>query len=214
MLHFSTVEPDTLELLRQIQQDPAFQETLLVGGTALALQLGHRVSVDLDFFGHTSVSGLELEQLLRAHGPVALTRRSRLVEVYTVRGIKVDFVQYDYPWLEAPTIHPPLRLASLKDIAAMKLSAITNRGTKRDFVDLAFLLEKFSLDDMLGFYQKKYKDASLFLVLKSLVFFEDAEDDPLPRMLAPFDWHAARQRIVDAVAAAGRNPREAGKELP
>lgn len=102
MLHLETIEPDTLELLRNIQRDSVSEGLRLVGGTALALQIGHRNSVDLDFFGHLVVSGFELEQALRAYGTVSLTSRSRLVEVYSVRGIKVDFVEYAYPWLEDP----------------------------------------------------------------------------------------------------------------
>jgi hypothetical protein len=81
----------------------------------------------------------------------------------------------------------------------MKLSAITNRGTKKDFVDLAFLLKHFALQDMLDFYAQKFSDGSAFTVLKSLVFFDDAEDDPMPNMLKPFDWTEAKRRITDAV---------------
>ena len=200
MLHLETVEPDTLELLRDIQRNSVFEGLRLVGGTALALQIGHRNSVDLDFFGYSTVSGFELEQALRAYGTVSLTSRSRLVEVYTVRGIKVDFVEYAYPWIDPLVISDCFRLASVRDIAAMKLSAITNRGTKKDFVDLAFLLERLSLDEMFALYKSKYADASLFLALKSLTFFDDAEEDPMPRMFKPCDWEAVKQSIIRSVS--------------
>ncbi|MEI7899326.1 MAG: nucleotidyl transferase AbiEii/AbiGii toxin family protein [bacterium] len=101
MLCLETIEPDTLELLSALQRDPVFADTRLVGGTALALQLGHRKSVDLDFFGRVPVSGSELEQALSAFGAVALANRSRLVETYFVRDIKMDVVDYPYPWLDA-----------------------------------------------------------------------------------------------------------------
>lgn len=199
MLHPETVDAGALELLKQIQQDPLFAETRLVGGTALALQLGHRKSVDLDFFGHLGVDALEIEQGLRAYGPVTLASRSQMIQVYSVRGIRVDIVEYAYPWLDEPVAGDGLRLASCRDIAAMKLSAITNRGTKKDFVDLAFLLDQFSLSEMLAFYQRKYADASLFLVMKSLAYFDDAEEDPMPNMLKPCDWDDAKRRIVRSV---------------
>ena len=199
MLHFETVDADTLELLRQIQHDPAFSDTRLVGGTALALQLGHRKSIDLDFFGTLRLDPLEVEQTLRAYGPVSLTSRSRMIQVYSVRGIKVDLVEYSYPWLDDPVAGDGLRLASYRDIAAMKLSAITNRGSKKDFVDLVFLLDQFSLNDLLAFYQRKYIEASLFLVMKSLTYFDDAEDDPMPHLLKPCDWDDAKRRIVRSV---------------
>lgn len=200
MLCLETIEPDTLELLSALQRDPVFAGALLVGGTALALQLGHRKSVDLDFFGHLPVSGNELEQTLLAFGPVALANRSRLVETYFVRGIKVDFVDFPYPWLGAAEESDGLRLASPRDIAAMKLSAITNRGTRKDFVDLAFLLDRYSLSEMLAFYDQKYADSSQFLVLKSLTYFDDAEETPMPLMLKPRDWPAVKQQVSKAVS--------------
>jgi predicted nucleotidyltransferase component of viral defense system len=206
MLYPESVDVDTLELLRQLQQEPLLEETRLVGGTALALQLGHRKSDDLGFFGHVPGEALELEQTLRAYGAVSLGRRSRMIQGYTVRGIKVDFVEYPYPWLDDPVVGDGLRLASYRDIAAMKLSAITNRGTKKDFVDLAFLLDQFPLSDMLDFYKRKYADASLFLVLKSLTYFDDADEDPMPYMLRPCDWDQAKQKIADAVPAASLVP--------
>ncbi|MEI8080156.1 MAG: nucleotidyl transferase AbiEii/AbiGii toxin family protein [bacterium] len=205
MLHFETVDANTLELLRQIQRDPIFSDTRLVGGTALALQLGHRKSIDLDFFGTLRLEPLELEQTLRAYGPVSLTSRSRMIQVYAVRGVKVDLVEYPYPWLDDPMTGDGVRLASYRDIAAMKLSAITNRGSKKDFIDLAFLLDQFSLNELLAFYQRKYAEASRFLVMKSLTYFDDAEDDPMPQLLKPCDWDDAKRRIVRSVTATQRN---------
>ena len=200
MLHLETIESDVLGLLKGIQQNPVFDDARLVGGTALALQLGHRKSVDLDFFGQLHVEPLEIEQTLRAYGTVSITSRSRMIQVYAVRGVKVDFGEYAYPWLDAPVVVEGLRLASFRDIAAMKLSAITNRGTRKDFVDLAFLLEPFTLDEMLTFYQHKYADASMFPVLKGMTYFDDADEEPMPNMLLPCDWEVAKQKIIGTVA--------------
>ena len=203
MLHLETVDADTLELLKQLQRNESLANTRLAGGTALALQIGHRKSIDLDFFGILNMEPTECRQELEAVGEVSLRNESRRVQRYMVSGVQVDLVDYPYPWLDDPVVADGLRLATCRDIATMKLSAITNRGTKKDFIDLAFLLEMFSLDEMLGFYAEKFSDGDTFLVLKSLVFFDDAEDDPMPKMLVDFDWVAAKQRIRAIVSEIG-----------
>ena len=96
-----------------------------------------------------------------------------------------------------------LTLASPKDIAAMKLSAITNRGTKKDFIDVYELLNHFSLEQMFGFYREKYTDAIPFMTLKSLTWFEDAEDDPMPFMLKKYSWDDVKEKIITEVNRLG-----------
>ncbi len=199
MLHTDTVDANTLDLLKQIQANPNFHETRLVGGTALALQIGHRKSIDLDIFGNIRLEPLELMQELQTYGTLSIRSASQRIHHLMLRGIPLDIVQYDYPWLDAPVVSDGVRLASIRDIAAMKLAAITNRGTRKDFIDLAFLLDRFDLPHMLELYQHKFKDGEPFMVLKSLVFFDDAEDDPMPYMLKPIEWNVAKQRIVDSV---------------
>ncbi len=199
MLHTETVDANTLDLLKQIQANPNFHETRLVGGTALALQIGHRKSIDLDIFGNIRLESLELTQELQTYGTLSIRSASQRIHHLMLRGVQLDIVQYDYPWIDAPVVADGVRLASIRDIAAMKLAAITNRGTKKDFIDLAFLLDRYDLPQMLELYTQKFKDGESFMVLKSLVFFEDAEDDPMPYMLQPIDWNVAKQRIVDSV---------------
>ncbi len=201
MLYFETIDRNTLELLRRIQSHSAFSGTRLVGGTALALQIGHRKSIDLDFFGRMDITPIEFRQTLEAFGEVSLRNASGRIRQFLVCGVQVDFVDYAYPWLDQEISFDGLRLAACSDIAAMKLSAITNRGTKKDFIDMAFLLERFSLSEMLDFYKRKFSDGASFPVLKSLVFFDDAEEDPLPNMLHAVDWDSAKQRISEAVEA-------------
>ena len=201
MLYLETIDPETLGLLKQIQSNDIFSETRLVGGTALALQIGHRKSIDLDFFGVMKIEEIDLLQELSIYGSVSIRNIGRRVQSFMVNNVQMDFVEYLYPWLDDLVPFNGVRLASCRDIAAMKLSAITNRGSRKDFVDLVFLLEMFSLQDMLEFYTKKYSDSNYFHVLKSLVFFDDAEDDPMPNMLKPFNWEMAKKNISDAVAA-------------
>ena len=199
MLHTETVDTNTLDLLKQIQANPNFQETRLAGGTALALQIGHRKSIDLDIFGNIRMEPLELTQELQIYGTLSIRSASQRIHHLMLRGVQLDIVQYDYPWLDAPVVAEGVRLASIHDITAMKLAAITNRGSRKDFIDLAFLLDRFDLPQMLEFYKQKFKEGEPFMVLKSLVFFDDAEDDPMPYMLQPIDWNAAKQRIADSV---------------
>jgi len=200
MLHFETIEPKTLGLLKEIQTNSHFAGARLVGGTALALQIGHRKSIDLDFFGHMTCRAYELEQCLSQFGITQLLTRSKLIETYKVNGIKVDFVEYTYPWLKDVLEYDNLKLALVEDIAAMKLAAITNRGTKKDFVDLFFLLDYFSIDQMFELYTRKYSDALVLPVLKSLTWFEDADDEPMPIMLKPCDWNNVKKTIIKAVS--------------
>ena len=117
-----------------------------------------------------------------------------------VNDVKVDIVNYPYKWIDEPVGENGIILAGIKDIAAMKLSAITNRGTKKDFIDLFFLLKSFPLKDLLAFYLQKYSDAQLFTVLKSLTYFEDAEDDPMPMMTEPVMWQDIKATIIDTVS--------------
>lgn len=201
MLHFDAIEPTALGLLRQIQALPFMGETRLVGGTALALQLGHRSSVDLDFFGKWDYS-IDLLSAFRGFGRAQKqsgTPDGRM-QFFFVGGVKVDCVSYEaYPWLEPPVEEDGVRLAGVKDIGAMKINAITNRGSRKDFVDLARLLEAWALEDVFGWYTSKYADANPALALRSLAYFADAEADPMPRMLEHFDWEAGKAKILQAV---------------
>lgn len=201
MLHHETLDARTLDLLRRIQGQPLFAETRLVGGTALALQLGHRKSVDLDFFGSMIASSEEIRFSLKATGELKVVQETKNIHIYQVNGIKVDVVHYDYPWLKEAAQVDGCRLASVEDIAAMKIAAIVGRGTRKDFVDLFFLLQVYSLHDILDLYLKKYNDASLFFALKSLAYFEDAETDPMPVMLKPVSWTKIKDTVLQQLQA-------------
>ena len=195
MLHLSTIETPTLELLMQLMQRPAFQNMRLAGGTALALQIGHRKSVDLDLFGSVDFETLDWQEVFADFDSVIPIKRSKNINVFAINSIKVDFVNYNYPWLNNILLEKNIRMASLSDIAAMKLAAITGRGSKKDFVDIYFLLERFTLDQLLEFYQEKYRDGSSFLVLKSLSWFEDADKDTDLNMIADISWEFIKQEI-------------------
>ncbi len=200
MLSYKTIQPHTLELLKDLTNESIFSQLRLVGGTALALQLGHRNSIDLDFFGHIEVEDGDLLETLRKHGKVEILKLSQNIKIFTLDGIKVDIVNYAYPWIDDAVLEDGLRLAAPKDIAAMKINAIEGRGTKKDFVDVFELLKTYSLNDILVFHKEKYPEASTFRALMSLSYFEDAESQPLPKMFIPENWEEMKKKILDAVS--------------
>lgn len=199
MLSYKTVEPNTLELLRKLTQEPFLKEARLVGGTALALQYGHRMSVDLDFFGIIDDDNMLIREALSKIGKISIIKESTHIKIYLIDNIKVDFVNYTYPWIDCPIIKDGIHLASPKDIAAMKINAIEGRGTKKDFIDMYFLLQHYSLANILNFYAKKYPDNSLFRALMSLSYFEDAENQLMPKMFSPVNWEEMKQFISNKV---------------
>lgn len=199
MLSYSTVEPHTLELLKMLMREPPLADMRLVGGTALALQYGHRASVDLDFFGKLNTDNLSLYGIISHIGDCRVVKESRNINVYFIDGIKVDFVNYSYPWIDCPVVEDGIRLASSKDIAAMKINAIEGRGTRKDFIDIYFLLQHYSLSEILSFYESKYPEHSIFRGLMSLTYFDDAEEQIPPKMFKGIDWEDIKAFIREKV---------------
>lgn len=99
MLHYETIESGTLELLKKFMAVPEFAGLRLVGGTSMALQVGHRRSVDLDLFGVLDLEPREIDELVRSLGNTVVLKSSRNIHIYMVDAIKVDIVNYSYPWL-------------------------------------------------------------------------------------------------------------------
>jgi hypothetical protein len=176
----------------------------LGGGTALAIHYGHRNSVDLDWFSAQPFEdGLLLAQGLRNSG---LDLEIEQVSPGTLHGniqaVRVTFLQYQYPMLK-PVQHwkdMGCDLAPLEDLACMKLSAIAQRGARKDFCDLYALGKtSFSLQQMLGFYQKKFGIRDIGSVLYGLVYFDDAENERMPRMLWNISWREIKKTILEWV---------------
>lgn len=201
MLSLRTILPHTLELLKSLSAQPELKGMRLVGGTSLALQYGHRQSVDLDFFGHMEVTMDEvLEMFHRIGGSLLVLNRTKNILQVVVDGVKVDVVNYScYDWIDCPIVEDGIVLASAKDIAALKINAIEGRGSKKDFVDVYLLLQHFSLDDILTFYAQKYPEYSILRALFSLTYFADAEDMDMPTMLIDDSWEKMKETISLAV---------------
>lgn len=202
MLSVQTVQPDTLELLKAISAQPEVKELRLVGGTALALQYGHRQSVDLDFFGKLPEDKDELIDVVRRVGDVTVLNRSKIILQMEVNQVKVDFVDYSrYPWIDEPILGDGFVLASDKDIAAMKINAIMGRGTRKDFIDLYVLLQHYSLIQIMDFYRQKYPEFSEYRALLSMTYFDDAEMQDMPLMFIKTPWESMKTSIIQAVEA-------------
>lgn len=200
MLSTKTVTSDTLSLLKELSTLTEPLGMRLVGGTALALQMGHRQSIDLDFFTHNQIDQELLLQALRAKWNITITNRTKSILQTIINGIKVDFVQYSYyEWIDAPVIEEGITLASPTDIAAMKINAIIGRGSKKDFIDIFVLLKRFTLSDILEFYKKKYPDNSEYMAMLSLTYFDDADIQDTPTLFINDSWEQMKKHIVEAV---------------
>jgi predicted nucleotidyltransferase component of viral defense system len=149
-----------------------------VGGTALALQKGHRFSVDLDLFTPNSFENEQLiEKLKETFDSFILKSEGKQLIFAEIDNVKVDFVKMNYPNLYDYTLNDNIRILHVNDIAPMKLKAIVQRGSKKDFFDIYYILQEMSLNTLIELYKKKFNQNEIFHVLKSLNYFEDAEND-------------------------------------
>ena len=206
MLSYKTIHPDTLELLRKLSLLQELSQMRLVGGTALALQYGHRQSIDLDFFGEMTNAPDEIINKMSEFGDCVVLNNQKSILQLVVSGVKVDVIDYSlYKWIDSPVCENGLKLASVQDIAAMKINAIEGRGSRKDFIDVYMLLKKYSLDEILGFYKQKYPNYSIFRALLSLTFFEDAERESMPIMLIDDSWEQMKNNILSVVEEYQKN---------
>lgn len=214
MLQKTAVEANTFSLLVKLMNDPMLDDRYLVGGTALALYMGHRKSVDLDLFSTTEnpKEGL-LFYLKENYGldtPYVVDRKSFSGRI---NDIKIDCVSHPYPLIDKPYISEEgIRIVGLKDIAAMKLLAIRDSGRRlKDFVDIAFLSTKIPYREMLQSFEQKYKGDNLISPYKALLFHDDINFEAKIDMLqGEFDWKIIQQRLTDMT----RNADKVFEKLP
>lgn len=201
MLYENTVAPATLGLLKDLMQMEVLKPFALVGGTNLSLRLGHRISEDLDLFAIETYESDVVVQALTTLFPSEITvveQRAHTILAY-VREVKVDIVLHRYPYLQPIETMDGIRFASVPDIVAMKLNAITRRGAKKDYFDLAELLNHHSLPEMLRFFTDKYTATDIGFVVRSLVYFEEADRSKDPIMLKKISWKQVKDKIEKAV---------------
>ena len=199
MLHRKTITTPTLGILKNITAIPELSGFNLAGGTSLALQIGHRLSVDLDFFGDRPFETQEILDLLKPIGQVRMLSQSKNILILNVEGVKVDFVNYRYPLIKEIVQIEGLRLLDLPDIAAMKLAAIAGRVRKKDFIDIYFLLKKYSLAQFFEFYNAKYEDGSILMVSRSITYFDDADQDEDLMIFKKTSWQTVKETILKEV---------------
>jgi predicted nucleotidyltransferase component of viral defense system len=163
----------------------------MAGGSSLALQLGHRISVDFDFFSESLFETIEVKNELLAIGKYKGSNETPKTMVGVFNEVKFSLFHYPYPLIEKTNDFIGIQLASLADIAAMKLVAITDRGTKKDYIDIYFLAQKcFSIEEMSVYYDRKYHnlDTNKMTLLKALQYFDDADESAMPDMLIKISW--------------------------
>ena len=200
MLQSQTVESNTLELLKSLMQKEYLDSFVLVGGTALALQLGNRESIDLDLFSNTDFASNDLLTSLLKDYQIVVNNQLSQTLITTINYVKVDFIKFHYPFIRPFLVIENIRMASLEDIAAMKLDAITGRGSKKDFYDLFFLLQHYSIDELFSFYTEKYPHQTTFHVARSLTYFDDAEIQPSPIVFdKTITWETVKKKIISVI---------------
>ena len=201
MFFTATVAPNTLGLLIELMHKQYLQKFNLVGGTALSMQIGHRISIDLDMFTTEAFDTLELKSKLEDdYTFFEVLMESQNTLITNINDIKVDFIRFKYGFTYPPIIEKEIRIVNIKDIASMKLDAITGRGKKKDFFDLYFLLKKYTLPELFNLYQEKYHHTTIFHVIKSIVYFEDADKEPDPVIVnKKVSWIDVKRKLTEVV---------------
>ena len=195
------IAPAALSLLRELQSDENLQDFFLVGGTALAMQIGHRLSVDLDLFTEKPFD----TQSHLAYLSSTYDFRATTVFKNTLLGFigetKVDFVAHQFTLVNPIVNAEGFCLASIEDIAAMKLNAIVHSGQRlKDFWDIYFLLEKMPLSEMLQYYEVKYPASNAMIALKAVSYFEDINYNlDKPKIWRKITFSQLKKRIFQAV---------------
>lgn len=185
-------------LLAQLKEKGLLRDFYLAGGTGLALLLRHRWSEDLDFFSAQEFDSLALVTKLAELGDFTVTRQAEGTVHGFMGKVKVSFLHYPYPLLDEFEYYQGVKIAGLRDIAAMKLVALVQRGTKKDFIDLYCLeKEKFRLEEMISLVEKKFKVPNYqTLIIKAWGYFVDAEQEATPQMFWDISWEEIKAHFL------------------
>jgi hypothetical protein len=203
MLQTKSVREPLWNLLKELQKSKIFDNYFLVGGTALALQLGHRVSDDIDMFTRNDINKDEILDFLsnKYNGKYQIINIQNIIFQVVIDGIKVDLVKYNYELIEDVKKEHGIKYLGEKDISAMKLMAVANRGDQaKDFIDIYYLLKKISLSDMFEYYKQKYKQSDISSIKRSLVYFDDVTESNWNSVKLLHDKLSAsrvKQKIID-----------------
>lgn len=180
-MDYSILDPKRLAMLPLFR---TFKDRFyLAGGTSLALQIGHRDSIDFDFFSKQDIDTKklfeELREIFASHIILKTQEEKNTLTIVIDNSVKISFFTYKYPLIRNTINDEHITLASIEDIACMKLTAITGRATNKDYIDLYFILKQFSLEDILNFAREKFPEIDTNLLVKSLVYFEDILEEKI-----------------------------------
>lgn len=200
-MYTQTLPKKTKEILEKIKTIDLLDDFYLTGGTALALQIGHRESIDLDFFTHKDFSPQTLQIQLEKIGRLENLSLEKGTLNCFLENTQIQFLHYPYNMLEGKIAWEGIYLSSVLDISCTKIITISQRGSKKDFIDLYFVLKKYDLPFLFTKLKEKYPQTGYneIHLLKSLVYFEDAQHQPLPKMHVKIDWEEVKEDIKNKV---------------
>ena len=204
MLYTQAVEPSTLDLLKDLQSKEYLKWFYLVEGTALALKIGHRKSIDIDLFSNFSFDALQVLEKLSFDYKFNLFFSATNTLKGSINNVQVDIIAHRYPFVKEPELIENFSMLSVEDILAMKLNAIAVSGQRvKDFIDIYYFLQSYSLAEMVSFYQKKYALGNEVNILKSIIYFDDVDLTDWPILLKEptLKWSAVKKRITQATLA-------------
>ena len=204
MLQIETVEPHTFSILKQLMEMPELKNFSLVGGTALSLLYGHRKSVDLDLFSNLSFENQDVILALQKKFKDSFVNRStnpRFGIFCFIDDVKIDIIRHPHPLIRPQQHLENMRLYSIEDIIAMKVQAILGRGKKKDFWDVAELLNHYTIADFIRFHKEKFASQNLLITVpQALTYFADAEESEDPISLKKQTWKGVQQFINKKVS--------------
>ena len=208
--HWEALTAETQNAFHLVSRLPFVQRFYLAGGTGLALYLGHRFSVDLDLFSpDNDAVGPDERAVLRdslAEASLTITYDQDMTFVANWRGVGISFFRLSlYPLVQPPMLLDGVPIASLAEIGAMKLAAIIDRGTRKDLVDLYYILQNVSLDELFQVASVKYARVRTFAIsaTRALAYFDDAEALSMPQMLDRTAWVKMKRFLEQQALAAG-----------
>lgn len=201
-IHLNSLPEISAKVILKLAKLPIWNDFYLAGGSGLALQINHRISVDFDLFSYNNRLGdIEREKLRKIIGEsgniTIRTAKDWTLEVI-LDGVLISFFYYDYPLVEPLISFNSMKIASIADIGLMKLASIVGRGSKKDFIDIYFILkEHTSLEQLLVLSKEKFKEVPSFDIqaLQALVYFEDAELERMPKMIREVNWNEVKDFI-------------------
>ncbi|MBY9078745.1 nucleotidyl transferase AbiEii/AbiGii toxin family protein [Paenibacillus sp. HN-1] len=201
-MFWNVIDPTRQSVLKQILESDPVPGSYLAGGTALALLLGHRESIDFDWFTPNPFSPGQIESSLSPRGQLMISEAKPNTFHGVFNGVQVTWLHYPRPLLDELFVLidlPQFKMASLLDIGVMKLIAASQRGAKKDFIDL-YTLEQHGVPvtSLISRLADKFPGSSVnyYHIVKSLVFFEDADMEPMPRMLHSIEWGTIKDYFI------------------